>query len=517
MNEYPTGSRRVFFDSAQRAIAVLAVSALTVTALASGAPSWTTAAIVIVQALVLWRALTGAAPRAAPIRHGAIARDRETVRAILASGSNAVHGARSAALVVRLDDETRLARRHGTRFMTALNDALARRMATILREDDAFCLLPGSGFGIAIHPQLGLDIGRVLRIAQRLQEALAHSFSFEGNTVWPSVSVGFSVSERAAALNGLDMLEAAERAAERALQAGPNGLNSYSVVDFPAALTTETTATLRKALENGEIRAYFQPQIRTDTGAISGMEALARWMHPQKGLIPPGEFLPQIEATGLTQKLADTMLRQSLETLVDLDRQGLHVPSVSVNLSAEELRNPQLADEFAWALDKYDISPERLTIEILETVVANHDDDAAVHTIARLAGLGCNIDLDDFGTGHASIANIRRFAVGRIKIDRSFVTRVDEDPDQKRMVAAILSMAKHLGLATLAEGVECAGEQVTLAQMGCGHLQGFAIARPMPAADLPGWIHTHDAALAAGEPSIEDARPDVLRDAANPG
>jgi EAL domain-containing protein (putative c-di-GMP-specific phosphodiesterase class I) len=333
---------------------------------------------------------------------------------------------------------------------------------------------------------------------------MSHPVRLTAQTVWPSVSIGFCLSARAASLNGLTMLDAATRAAVKAAQSGPGGLNSYSVVDFPAALPGSRVDELRAALGNGQIRAYFQPQIRTTTGQVTGLEALARWDHPERGLISPGEFLPLIEAAGLSPKLADRMLGDALETLAKLDEQGLAVPSVSVNLSADELRNPRLPDEIAWALDRADIDPARLTVEILETVVAETDDDVAVGSIARLAGMGCGIDLDDFGTGHASITNIRRFGVGRLKIDRSFVTALHKDEDQRRMVAAILSMAQHLGLDTLAEGVECAEEQVTLAQMGCGHLQGFAIARPMPADDLPGWLRAHDEALAHGEPRCED-------------
>jgi diguanylate cyclase len=333
---------------------------------------------------------------------------------------------------------------------------------------------------------------------------LAPPFSRDGNTVWPSVSVGFCLSARAAALNGITMLEAAERAAARAVQAGPGGLNSYSVIDFPAALAGTLIDELRDALDTGQIRAFFQPQIRTTTGEVTGLEALARWEHPQRGLIPPGDFLPQIEAAGLSQTLAERMLNDALETLSRLDTAGLTVPTVSINLSADELRNPRLPDEIAWALDRADIAPGRLTVEILETVVAETEDDAAVHGIARLAGMGCGIDLDDFGTGHASITNIRRFGVGRLKIDRSFVTALHRDEDRRRTVAAILSMAQHLGLDTLAEGVECAEEQLTLAQLGCGHLQGFAIARPMPADALPGWLRAHDDALSRGEPWCED-------------
>ncbi len=173
------------------------------------------------------------------------------------------------------------------------------------------------------------------------------------------------------------------------------------------------------------------------------------------------------------------------------------MPTVAVNFSAAELRNPKLPEKIKWELDRFDLTPDRLTVEILETVVTQTDNDVIVRNVAALAALGCGIDLDDFGTGHASITNIRRFALRRVKIDRSFVTRVDEDREQQKIVSAILSMSERLGLETLAEGVETPGEHTMLSQLGCGHVQGFGIARPMPYEDTADWMLRHGARLAA--------------------
>ena len=487
----------------RRRLAIVAIPALTLAGLAGGlTTSFLIAAATVQMGLLLWamdhrhRSAADAAVHIPPTL-----RSRDSLDATL---SDIPAGAQTASLAIRLDDAARIKTLHGHRLCLAMQDTLGHRLALSLREQDQFCLLGDDGFGVALFPQRGIDLGSVLAVAQRIQTRLSQPFKYEGVTVWPSASIGFCLSPRAAALNGVGMLAAAEQAAAKALNSGPGGLSSYSVVDFPAAVSTDVVSALRKALENGEIRAYFQPQVRTTTGQVSGFEALARWQHPERGLIPPVDFLPQIEAAGLAAKLASCMLRDAMATLAKLDAAGHVVPTISVNLSADELRNPRLADEISWELDHHDLTPERLTLEILETVVADSDEDVAVRTIARLAGMGCGIDLDDFGTGHASIANIRRFAVGRIKIDRSFVTNMHEDEDQQRMVAAILSMAEQLDIMTLAEGVECAEEQLMLAQMGCHHLQGYAIARPMPSEDMVAWLNAHDAALACGEPWCED-------------
>lgn len=191
------------------------------------------------------------------------------------------------------------------------------------------------------------------------------------------------------------------------------------------------------------------------------------------------------------------MLFNALTALSRWDKAGLGVPTVAVNFSAAELRNPRLAEKLKWELDRFGLDPRRLSVEILEDVVAETDNDVIVSNIANLARMGCGIDLDDFGTGHASITSIRRFAVRRIKIDRSFVTKVDEDREQQKMVSAILSMAERLGLASLAEGVETPGEHAMLSQLGCGDVQGFGIARPMPVDETMDWIERHRARPAA--------------------
>ena len=159
------------------------------------------------------------------------------------------------------------------------------------------------------------------------------------------------------------------------------------------------------------------------------------------------------------------------------------------------MRDPNLVARLKWDLDRFDLPPRRLSIEVLESVVAETDDDMIVRNLTALSKLGCGIDLDDFGTGHAAIASIRRFSVSRIKIDRSFVAGADTDPEQQKIITAILSLAEQLGVETLAEGVESLSEHALLAQLGCTHVQGFAIARPMPLQSTHGWLASHKAKL----------------------
>ena len=202
-------------------------------------------------------------------------------------------------------------------------------------------------------------------------------------------------------------------------------------------------------------------------------------------------------------RLGERMIQDALEALRAWEAQGVRVPRVGVNFSNAELCDPRLVDRVAWELDRYELTPDRLVVEVLETVVAGRSEDVVVRNLAGLARLGCCLDLDDFGTGHASITSIRRFSIERIKIDRSFVTRIDEDPEQQRMVSAILTMAERLGLDTLAEGVETEAEQAMLARLGCGHVQGFGIARPMPLRDTRPGSAPGTAARAAAAPPAQ--------------
>ncbi len=256
-----------------------------------------------------------------------------------------------------------------------------------------------------------------------------------------------------------------------------------------------------RALAEGGFTAWFQPQICTDTGRISGFEALARWEHPEHGIVPPAEFMPVLEAAGHLEQLGTAMLDDTLRALVAWDRAGFDVPSVGVNMSQADLRDPHLAQRIAWMLDRHDLHGNRLSIEILESVMAEGGigpgDSPVLRNVTALAEMGCRIDLDDFGTGHASITSLHRLPVTRVKIDRSFVTGVDRDRARQKMMMTILSMCEHLGLETLAEGVETPAEHAMLAQLGCNHVQGFGIGRPMPFDATCGWLRARNAELDA--------------------
>ena len=410
----------------------------------------------------------------------------------------AAGGRMTGCLVVVFDDAGVILDRHGRAAQAEVLLRSAERIGSALRGGDTVARLEGGGFAIALAPVRWLDLEAMVQLATRLQTSLADPISMDAAKLYVTASVGFCLGARAPDGNGASLLDAAQVAADEALRNGPSGIRAFAPgMARKRADRDAFRAVLEAALDEGQIRPYYQPQISTDTGTLSGFEALARWHHPERGVIMPGEFLPALDEAGLLERLGEVILFHALAALVRWDKAGLRVPTVGVNFSASELRNPRLAEKLKWELDRFSLAPERLSIEILETVVAETDNDVIVRNIAALAQLGCGIDLDDFGTGHASITSIRRFAVRRIKIDRSFVTKVDVDRDQQKVVSAVLSLAERLGLETLAEGVETQAELSMLGQLGCGHVQGYGIARPMQFEETADWIAQHRAQIIA--------------------
>lgn len=397
-------------------------------------------------------------------------------------------------LVIEIDNFGHFETQYGDSGVEAILRTVANRISGVLREGDLVAVLSQGCFGLALAKTPRVDLETMIQLSGRLQSAISAPISLDGTRVLVTASAGFALPSRVPDQTGDAYLAAAESALEEARKSGPGSVRAFTRgmrtrVATPDLMTKEVV----KALEAGQIRPWFQPQVSTDTGALTGFEALARWEHPEKGTIAPETFLPAIARGGLFERLGEVILFHALTAIREWDRMGLHVPTVAVNFSPEELRNPKLYDKIRWELDRFELSPDRLTIEILEDVVAQSDDDTTTRNIAALSRLGCGIDLDDFGTGHASISNIRRFDVNRIKIDRSFITHLDTDRDQQNMVAAILTMADRLNLETLGEGVESHGEHAMLGQLGCGHVQGYSIAKPMPIEKTGAWIAQHQA------------------------
>ncbi|WP_299295119.1 bifunctional diguanylate cyclase/phosphodiesterase [uncultured Tateyamaria sp.] len=402
----------------------------------------------------------------------------------------------SAIFAIELDEFSLLKDRFEPGAVDRVLKAVGDRIMAAAREQDTVSRIGDCRFGVCLEQVRHLDLESCIQLSGRIQQAIEEPIAIDGTSVYMSSSIGFCLLARAPRDTGRDWINGSIAALHEAQRRGPTSVRAYST-ELHSRL--KTRANLRDevaaALERGQIQPWFQPQISTDTGKVTGFEALARWIHSDRGAISPAEFLPAIEDAGLLERLAEVMIYHAFTALKAWDSAGLHIPHVGVNFSGSELNNPRLVDKIRWELDRFDLTPDRLAVEILETVVTDTSDDTITRNINALSELGCRIDLDDFGTGNASISSIRRFGVGRIKIDRSFVMKADRDPDQQRMISAVLTMAERLDVETLAEGVETVGEHALLAQLGCDFVQGFGIARPMPFEKTLDWVRTHEAKL----------------------
>lgn len=248
---------------------------------------------------------------------------------------------------------------------------------------------------------------------------------------------------------------------------------------------------LERALAVSELAPWYQPKVRVADRSLAGLEALVRWNHPERGLLPPGAFLPQTEAGPYMTPLTFLMIERAVADCVAWKQQGFDVP-VAVNVSAFSLTTDGFADKVLEIVSRVGASAEDLTLEITETA-AMADTAAILTVLTRLRIKGISLSLDDFGTGYSSLRELHRMPFTELKVDRSFVTGMCRDRDAAVIVRAIVGLGTTLGLRTVAEGVESEEVMAALADIGCDIAQGYLIARPMPAADVGGWVRQVDA------------------------
>ncbi len=393
-----------------------------------------------------------------------------------------------AVIAITIDDLDAVEQRFGRSMYEKVVLEAVDRLKALLRDEDVI-----ARFGQVLA--IGMDNVRVpenenlMFMSQRLQRAFEDPFSDGPTRTYSSVSLGIAAESHVKSPSGANIVAGAQRASEIATLSGAGSVRIYSSgLSSEESLNRSTAVELNNALETNEIFAWFQPQIRASDGKITGFEALARWDHPERGLISPTSFLPDIEKAGLSQRLAEVILKQSLMALNVWDASGFEVPTISVNFSEVELKNPRLPDYVRWELDRHGIAPERLVVEVLETVASESGEDVVTRTLHAMGQIGCRIDLDDFGTGFTSFLNIRKFKVDRIKIDRSLVNKIDQDEGQLAMFSALMAFGERLGIETLAEGVETKAEVDVLKSLGCQDIQGYAVSRPLPLGETLLWL-----------------------------
>ena len=365
----------------------------------------------------------------------------------------------------------------------ALLEVVARRLVSAVRPEDTVARLGGDEFAVLLpdieHPNDAIEV------AGRIKLALSEPFHLEGTLLDVDCSIGIALCPQ----HG-DEAEVLMRRADVAMYVAKGeqtGIEVYDVArdpNSPARLGTVTA--LREALDHDQLELHYQPKVSLDDGTVVGVEALVRWQHPVRGLVPPDEFVPLAERTGLVHKLTAWVLREALDQVSEWWAQGLQVP-VAVNVSMRDLQETDLAGLVAAELDAHRLPPSALVLEVTESVLA-HDPGRAVATLRELADLGVSSSLDDFGTGYSSLLLLERLPVAEIKIDRSFVRRLDELDGDPAMVRSIVGFAHGLGLSVVAEGVETSAAWKLLREMGCDVAQGYRVARPMAAGPATQWL-----------------------------
>jgi diguanylate cyclase (GGDEF)-like protein/PAS domain S-box-containing protein len=356
--------------------------------------------------------------------------------------------------------------------------AVAARLRGCVRPTDTLARLGGDEFTILLENLS--DVGEATRVAERITEGLRAPFTVGRREVFVTASIGV-VLQAPEGGRSPNLLRDADIAMYRAKAAGKAGYAVFDRSMSAAALRRlELEAELRHAIERDEFRVYYQPQVALATGEIAGFEVLTRWQHPERGLIPPSEFIPLAEETGLILHLDQWVLERacSQARLWQARYPGAPPPVISVNLSARQFRQPDLVAKITGVLHRYELEPARLQLELTEGVVME-DAPATIAALHALKELEVQLAIDDFGTGYSSLSYLRRFPVDTLKIDRSFVAGLGHSPADTAIVRTVVTLGHTLGLRLIAEGVETAAQAAQLRELGCELGQGYHFAEPL--------------------------------------
>jgi diguanylate cyclase (GGDEF)-like protein len=384
-------------------------------------------------------------------------------------------------LLIDIDGFKQVNDSFGHHFGDAALCRVAARIVERVRAVDTVARLGGDEFVVLIEGDGGMAAAQ---ISQRIVEAISERIAGEGCEVRLSCSIGVAMfpsdgpRETLMAHAG-DALHAAKRAGGgRCVFFAPH-------MNAGARAQIELHNDLRHAIEHGELELHYQPKVRARDGAITGVEALARWPHAARGMVSPATFIPIAERFGLIEALGDWVLEEACRQIARWRRQGLSL-RVAVNVSVHQLRRGDFDDRVARLLEAYALDPSVLVLEVTESA-AMEDVEGTQAMFERLGALGVALSIDDFGTGYSSLSYLRRLKVRQLKIDRSFVCDLESSTDARVIVKAVVNLAHALHLDVVAEGVETAAQRDVLTAMDCDELQGYFHAKPMPAEALRQW------------------------------
>ena len=363
--------------------------------------------------------------------------------------------------------------------------AVSRRLQGLLPDNSTLARLGADEFNLILDEdpsQPGIDLS-----VQHLLDGLNKPFTIDGNPVYIGASIGVALYP-ADGQDSETLQSHAEAALHQAKQQGRGLLRFFSPeMSQRARERLRLEAELRHAIEHDELLLYYQPQIDLKSGEIVGLEALVRWRHPQRGLVPPGEFIPLAEESGLVVELGAWVLCRACRQIRTWLEAGLAPRQTAVNVSAVQLSRGNLVEHVSKTLCETGIPPERLELEITESFVMA-DRDQSFKSLAGLRELGVRLSIDDFGTGYSLLAYLQQIAVQKLKIDLSFVRDVTTNSGNASIVRAIIALGHSLGLGVLAEGVESVNQADYLRALDCDTIQGYLISRPLPVEEITAFL-----------------------------
>jgi diguanylate cyclase (GGDEF)-like protein len=359
----------------------------------------------------------------------------------------------------------------------AAGDMMLKHAAKIMIEstepDDFIARIGGDEFVILSSMRGGQE--RLSTLADTIIAKLRKPVLFEGHTCRMGGSIGIAMDD-SAQIDARQLLLRSDIALYQAKSKGRNRFEFFSSQLQNEIINNKHIADeILVALEKREFIPYYQLQFHADSLDVAGVESLARWIHPQKGVLTPDRFLDIAGDLDVVSQIDKHILEQALADLASWRLKGVAIPKVSVNVSASRLDDPELADKIA----AFDIEPGTLAFELLETIFLDETDDTVVQNLKMLKKMGIEIEIDDFGTGHASIVSLLKTAPNALKIDRQLIRPIVDVADQRKLVRSIIEIGKSLNLKVVAEGVETQEHARILRDLGCDLLQGYALARPM--------------------------------------
>ena len=360
----------------------------------------------------------------------------------------------------------------------------ARRIRRRLRPVDMAVRLCGDEFVLLLQ---GADAeARAMRIARQLLSDLQQPFQLPEQQVTLSCSIGLDFAPRHGA--GDTLLGCADAAMYAAKRSGGSCALCYDthMASADSADQLQLQQGLREALQRGQLALHFQPKLSAADGSLHGVEALLRWRHPERGMISPAVFIPVAERFGLIGRIGDWVIEQACEQLARWQAQGL-VCRVAINLSAHQLRQPDLARRILSTLERHGLDPSLLVCELTETAMMESIKDGC-SVLDELDAAGVRVSIDDFGTGYSSLSYLRRLPASQLKIDRSMVTGIDVDRQARAVLESVIKLAHALDMEVVAEGVETEAQRQVLVEADCDVLQGYLFARPMDAHALQDWV-----------------------------